>query len=139
MTERTFVMLKPSAVSRGLVGEILTRFERRGFKIVALKTLKMSLAMAERLYKVHEGKPFYNDLVEMISGKMVVVAVLEGRGAIGVVRKMVGSTDPTKAEPGTIRGDYGLEITDNIVHASDSQETYEYEWRIFFGPDEALD
>ncbi len=139
MTERTFVMLKPSAVSRGLVGEILTRFEKRGFKIVALKTFKMSHAMAERLYKVHEGKPFYNDLIGTISGKKVVVAVLEGRGAVGVVRKMVGSTDPTKAEPGTIRGDFGLEITDNVIHASDSQETYEYEWKIFFGPDEALD
>ncbi|MDJ0273789.1 MAG: nucleoside-diphosphate kinase [Nitrososphaerota archaeon] len=132
MSERTFVMLKPSAVERGLMGEIISRFERKGLKVVAMKLIRMRREDAERLYAVHRGKHFYEQLVSTIAGRRVVVMVLEGRSAISVVRKMLGATDPVNAEPGTIRGDFGLDITDNLVHASDSAESYEYEHRIFF-------
>jgi nucleoside-diphosphate kinase len=103
----------------------------------------MRLAMitkseAELLYDVHRGKPFFDDLVKTITSGKVVLMVLEGREAVQVVRKMIGATDPVKAEPGTIRGDYGLEITDNLVHASDSKESFEKEYRIFFKPEEIM-
>ena len=132
MNERTFVMLKPSAVERGLLGEIISRFERKGLRILAMKMIRMRREEAERLYEVHRGKHFYEQLVSTIAGSRVVVMVLEGRSAISVVRKMIGATDPINAEPGTIRGDLGLDITDNLVHASDSKESYEHEHRIFF-------
>mgnify|MGYP003877927003 FL=1 len=132
MSERTFVMLKPSAVERGLMGEIISRFERKGLRILAMKMVRMGREEAERLYEVHRGKHFYEQLVSTIAGKRVLVMVLEGRSAISVVRKLVGATDPVNAEPGTIRGDLGLDITDNLVHASDSNESYEHEHRIFF-------
>jgi nucleoside-diphosphate kinase len=132
VSERTFVMLKPSAVERGLLGEIISRFERKGLRILAMKMIRMRREEAERLYEVHRGKHFYEQLVSTIAGKRVVVMVLEGRSAISVVRKMIGATDPVNAEPGTIRGDLGLDITDNLVHASDSKESYEHEHRIFF-------
>ena len=132
MSERTFVMLKPSCVERGIVGEVLARFERRGIKILGMKMVRVSREMAEALYEVHRGKSFYGDLINAITGRRVVVMVLEARSAVDLVRKMIGATDPVKAEPGTVRGDYGLEITDNIIHASDSQESYEREYRIFF-------
>jgi len=132
VSERTFVMLKPSAVERGLLGEIISRFERKGLRIIAMKMIRMRREEAERLYEVHRGKHFYEQLVSTIAGSRVVVMVLEGRSAISVVRKMIGATDPVNAEPGTIRGDLGLDITDNLVHASDSKESYEHEHRIFF-------
>jgi nucleoside-diphosphate kinase len=132
VSERTFVMLKPSAVERGLLGEIISRFERKGLRILAMKMIRMRREEAERLYEVHRGKHFYDQLVSTIAGSRVVVMVLEGRSAILVVRKMIGATDPVNAEPGTIRGDLGLDITDNLVHASDSKESYEHEHRIFF-------
>jgi nucleoside-diphosphate kinase len=132
VSERTFVMLKPSAVERGLLGEIISRFERKGLRIIAVKMIRMRREEAERLYEVHRGKHFYEQLVSTIAGKRVVVMVLEGRSAISVVRKMIGATDPVNAEPGTIRGDLGLDITDNLVHASDGKESYEHEHRIFF-------
>jgi nucleoside-diphosphate kinase len=132
VSERTFVMLKPSAVERGLLGEIISRFERKGLRILAMKMIRMRREEAERLYEVHRGKHFYEQLVSTIAGSRVVVMVLEGRSAISVVRKMIGATDPVNAEPGTIRGDLGLDITDNLVHASDSKESYEHEHRIFF-------
>ncbi len=130
--ERTFVMVKPDGVSRGLVGDIISRFERKGLRLVALKMLRMSRSQAEELYSVHRGKPFYNDLVEFVTSGPVVVMVLEGESAIDVVRIMIGPTDGRKAPPGTIRGDYALSIQENIVHASDSPESYEREHRIFF-------
>jgi nucleoside-diphosphate kinase len=132
VSERTFVMLKPSAVERGLLGEIISRFERKGLRILAMKMIRMRREEAERLYEVHRGKHFYEQLVSTIAGSRVVVMVLEGRSAISIVRKMIGATDPVNAEPGTIRGDLGLDITDNLVHASDSKESYEHEHRIFF-------
>ncbi len=138
MSERTFVMLKPSAVERGLMGEIISRFERKGLRILAMKMVRMGREEAERLYEVHRGKHFYEQLVSTIAGKRVLVMVLEGRSAISVVRKLVGATDPVNAEPGTIRGDLGLDITDNLVHASDSNESYEHEHRIFFHESELI-
>ncbi|MEM1946107.1 MAG: nucleoside-diphosphate kinase [Candidatus Caldarchaeum sp.] len=134
--EKTFVILKPSAVSRGLVGEIISRLERKGLRLKQLRTKMISRDEAERLYEIHRGKPFFEGLVETITSGPVVLMVWEGREAIQVVRKLMGATDPVKAEPGTIRGDYGLDITDNLIHASDSRESFEKECFIFFGPDE---
>ncbi|MCD6235424.1 MAG: nucleoside-diphosphate kinase [Thaumarchaeota archaeon] len=134
--ERTFVMLKPSCVQRGFVGEVISRFERKGLRIVQMKVEKMSREKAEELYKVHYGKPFYENLVNTISGKTVVLMVIEGRKAISVVRKLIGATDPTEADPGTIRGDLAIELTDNLIHASDSEESYEREHKIFFKEEE---
>ncbi|MCS7137901.1 MAG: nucleoside-diphosphate kinase [Candidatus Caldarchaeum sp.] len=130
--DRTFVILKPNAVIRGLVGEIVSRFEKKGLKLVELQMRRMTRDEAARLYDVHKGKPFYDDLLEAITAGPVVLMVLEGRQAVDVVRKLIGSTDPVKAEPGTVRGDYGLDITDNLVHASDSRESFEKESSIFF-------
>ncbi|MEM0336872.1 MAG: nucleoside-diphosphate kinase [Candidatus Caldarchaeum sp.] len=130
--DRTFVILKPSAVSRGLVGEIISRFERKGLKPLALQLKQLTRDEAAQLYEVHRGKPFYEDLLTAITRGPVVLMVLEGRQAVEVVRKLIGATDPVKAEPGTIRGDYGLDITDNLVHASDSVEAYQRESAIFF-------
>jgi nucleoside-diphosphate kinase len=136
--EKTFVILKPSAVSRGLVGEIISRFERKGLRLLQMRLAMIAKSEAELLYDVHRGKPFFDDLVKTITSGKVVLMVLEGREAVQVVRKMIGATDPVKAEPGTIRGDYGLEITDNLVHASDSKESFEKEYRIFFKPEEIM-
>ncbi|MEM0021166.1 MAG: nucleoside-diphosphate kinase [Fervidicoccaceae archaeon] len=136
--ERTFLMIKPDAVERKLVGEIISRFERKGFRIVALKMLKMSREQAESLYSPHREKPFFKDLVDFATRGPVVVMVLEGDSAIDVVRLMIGSTDGRKAAPGTIRGDYALDIQENVVHASDSKESFEREYRIFFSPSELL-
>ncbi|MEM1947337.1 MAG: nucleoside-diphosphate kinase [Candidatus Caldarchaeum sp.] len=130
--ERTFVILKPKAVQRGLVGEIIARFERKGLRLVEMQMKQMTREEAARLYEVHRGKPFYDDLIKVMTSGPVVLMVLEGRQAVEVVRKLIGATDPVKAEPGTIRGDYGLEITDNLVHASDSGESFERESVIFF-------
>jgi len=130
--ERTLIFLKPSAIERGLVGEILARFERKGLKIVRLRMLTLSREEAEEFYSVHRGKPFFEDLVRTVSGRPIVAAVLEGRKAIEVVRNLIGATDPTKATPGTIRGDFALDITDNLIHACDSEESYEKEVKILF-------
>ncbi|MCS6784982.1 MAG: nucleoside-diphosphate kinase [Candidatus Caldarchaeum sp.] len=130
--DRTFVILKPNAVKRGLVGELLSRFERKGLKLVELCLKQLTRDEAARLYEVHRGKAFYDDLLNAITAGPVVLMVLEGRQAVDVVRKLIGATDPTKAEPGTIRGDYGLDITDNLVHASDSPESFQKESAIFF-------
>lgn len=130
--EKTLIFLKPSAVRRGLVGEILTKFERRGFTILYLKMTVMTREEAETFYGEHRGKGFFQSLVDVVSGKRIVAAILEGENAIKVVRSMVGKTNPAEAQPGTIRGDYGLEITDNLIHASDSQESFERESKILF-------
>ena len=134
--ERTFVMLKPSCVEKGFVGEVISRFERKGLRIIQLKVVKMSREKAEELYKVHYGKPFYEDLINVIAGKTVVAMILEGRKAITVVRRLIGATDPAEAQPGTIRGDLAINLTDNLVHASDSPESYRREYKIFFEDEE---
>jgi nucleoside-diphosphate kinase len=132
MTEYTLIFLKPSAIRRGLIGEILSRFEKKGLDIIDIRMLTMTREMAEEFYSVHKGKPFFEDLINTISGEKIVAAVLKGREAVSVVRRLIGATDPAKAEAGTIRGDWGLDITDNIIHASDSKESFEKEVRILF-------
>lgn len=137
--ERTLVILKPDAVQRGLVGEIISRFEKRGLKIVAMKMVKVSRELAKEHYKIHRGKPFFEPTVNYITSSPVVAMVIEGRNAIEVVRKMMGSTDPQRAEPGTIRGDYALYIGRNIIHGSDSKENAEFEINLWFKEDEIFD
>jgi nucleoside-diphosphate kinase len=134
--ERTLVIIKPDGVQRGLVGEILHRFERRGLKIVALKMMAVSRELAERHYAVHKGKFFYEGLVSYITTSPVVVMVLEGYEAIKVVRTMVGSTRPHESPPGTIRGDYALMGLRNLIHASDTPDTATSEIALWFSPQE---
>jgi len=134
--ERTFVMIKPDAVQRGLVGEIISRFERKGIKLVAMKLVSVSRELAEKHYEVHRGKPFFEPTVKYIISSPVVAIVLEGNNAIEMVRGMMGKTDPQQAAVGTIRGDYGQFIGRNIVHGSDSKETAEFEINLWFKPKE---
>ena len=135
MTERTLVILKPDAVQRGISGEILARFERRGLRIAAIRLVKVERSLAEKHYEVHKGKFFYEDLVKMISASPVIAFVLEGPNAIAVVRSMVGATRPHEAAPGTIRGDYALVGLRNLVHASDAPETAATEIKLWFADD----
>jgi nucleoside-diphosphate kinase len=139
MEERTLVLLKPDAVQRGLIGPILTRFEQRGLKIVALKLLQVTPELAARHYAVHEGKPFYAPLVEFITSGPLVAVVIQGKKAIEVVRATMGATNPADADSGTIRADFGLEIGRNLVHGSDGAETAAYEIPLFFSGDEILE
>lgn len=136
--QRTLVLVKPDGVQRGLVGEIISRLERKGLKIVALKMLHMDRAMAERHYDVHRDKPFFSSLVDFITSGPVIAAVIEGQDAVDVVRQMMGETNPLKAAPGTIRGDFGLEVQENLVHGSDSEENAQEEISLFFSDKEIL-
>jgi nucleoside-diphosphate kinase len=136
--ERTFVMIKPDGVQRGLIGEIISRFERRGLKLVAMKMLKVDEGLARRHYAVHEGKPFFEGLVRYITSAPVVAMVVEGTNAVAAVRQTVGATKPFEAAPGTIRADFALEIGRNLVHASDAPETAAAEIGLWFG-DELID
>jgi len=131
--ERTFIILKPDSVQRGLIGEIVSRFERRGLKIVAMKMIHVSDELAQEHYAVHKERPFYGSLIEYITSSPVVAMVVEGTNAINVVRKTVGATNPAEAEPGTIRSDFGLEIGRNLVHASDGPDTAAFETALWFG------
>ncbi len=137
--ERTFVMVKPDGVQRGLIGEVVSRIERKGMKIVAMKMLHITQETAERHYAEHRGKPFFNALVDYITSGPVVAMVVEGKNAISVIRKLVGKTNPVEADPGTIRGDLAMDIGRNIVHASDSPESAEREIGIFFSSEEVID
>jgi nucleoside-diphosphate kinase len=130
--QRTLIVLKPDAVQRALVGDLIARFERRGLRIAALRALRVDRAMAEKHYGVHQGKFFFPDLVSTITAAPVVAAVLEGPNAIAVVRAMVGATRPHEAAPGTIRGDYALVGLRNLVHASDAPETAASEIALWF-------
>lgn len=125
-------MIKPDATSRGLIGKVIARLEGEGLRVVAMKMLNVDRLAAERLYAIHRGKPFYDGLVEYIMSGPVVAMILEGEGAVRRVRRVVGATDPAKAEPGTIRRDLGLGIRENVVHAADSVENAEREIQIFF-------
>jgi nucleoside-diphosphate kinase len=138
VVERTLIIVKPEGVQRGLTGPLLTRFEEKGLKLVGLKLLQIPREMAERHYAVHQGKPFYPGLIAHITSGPVVVGVLEGPDAIAVVRKLMGGTNPKTAEPGTIRGDYGLDIGLNIIHGSDGAQTAQSEIAIFFQPGELV-
>jgi nucleoside-diphosphate kinase len=130
--ERTLVILKPDAVQRGLIGPIITRLEQRGLRFAAMKLMQISPDLAARHYGIHKGKPFYEDLVKFIISGPVVVAVIEGKDAISIVRRTMGATSPASSEPGTIRADFGLEIGRNLVHGSDGPDTAAEEIPRFF-------
>lgn len=130
--ERTLVLVKPDGVRRGLVGEIISRFERLSLGITAMRMLRVDEDLASRHYAEHVDKPFYPELVSFITSGEVVAMVLEGEAAISMVRKLMGPTDPLDAPPGTIRGDYAMRITENIVHGSDGPESAAREIELFF-------
>lgn len=134
--ERTLVLVKPDGVKRGLVGEILSRFERKGLKILAVKTLLVTPEHAQRHYAEHQGKPFYPSLIQHITSGPVVAVALEGRNAVAVVRLLMGATNPQTAAPGTLRGDLALGITTNLIHGSDSVESAARELPFYFNPEE---
>ncbi len=134
--EKTFVIAKPDAVQRGLIGEIISRLERRGLKLVAAKMMQVSPELASQHYAVHAGKPFYNGLIKYITSAPVMIMVWEGPNAVEAVRQTMGATKPTEAAPGTIRHDYAVEISRNLTHASDSSETAEKEIMLWFSKEE---
>jgi nucleoside-diphosphate kinase len=138
-TERTLFLVKPDAMQRGLAGEIIKRLESRGLKIVGLKLMQVTPAIAEKHYGEHKGKPFYKGLVDFITSSPIIAAVLEGTNAIEVVRATNGLTNPLRADPGTIRADFGLETGRNLVHASDSPASAAREIKIFFKPSELVE
>jgi nucleoside-diphosphate kinase len=130
--ENTFVMVKPDGVSRGLIGEVIARFERKGLRLEKIRSLQIDEAMAKLHYAEHTEKPFFSDLVEFITSGPVVAMEWSGESAVSVARTLMGATDPKQAAPGTIRGDFGLIVTNNIVHGSDSTESAERELALFF-------
>jgi len=132
LTEKSLFIIKPDAVARNLVGEIISRFERKSFKIVNLKMFTFTQEQAEEFYAVHKDKPFFGELVSFITSGRVVAVVIEGNNTVATTRKMIGTTKSFEAEPGSIRGDFGLGLTDNIIHASDSAESFEHEERVAF-------
>lgn len=136
--ERTLVLVKPDGMQRGLAGQILSRLEGRGLKIVGLKLIHIDEALAKRHYAVHQGKPFFPGLVSYITSCPVIAAVFEGRRAVEVVRNTMGKTDSADAAAGTIRGDFGLDMGHNLVHGSDSVENAQKEISLFFSPKELL-
>lgn len=136
--ERTYLMIKPDGVQRGLIGEILTRFEKKGLKIVGLKMLKIPRETAEKHYGEHQGKPFFAGLVDYITSGPVVALAVEGKDVITTAREMMGATNPLKAAPGTIRATYGMDVGRNIIHGSDSAASAEREIGIFFMPEELV-
>jgi nucleoside-diphosphate kinase len=137
--ERTFIAVKPDGVQRGLAGEIIRRFETKGFTLVGLKLLKPSRELAEQHYGVHRERPFFASLVDFITSGPVVAMVWEGDGVIATARKMIGATNPLTAELGTIRGDFGVSIGRNIIHGSDASETAQQEIALWFKPEELTD
>ena len=135
-TERTFSLLKPESVMRGFIGEIVSRFERKGLILVAAKLKQVTHEEAERLYSVHKEKPFFGELVSHITSGPVFLMVWEGPGAVAIVRNLVGATNPANAAPGTIRGDFALQMTPNAIHAADSPENAKREMSLFFSPEQ---
>ena len=139
VSERTFVAIKPDGVQRGLVGEILARFERKGFKLIGLKQLTPSRALAEQHYGVHRERPFFEGLVDFITSGPVVAMVWEGEGVIAGARKLIGATKPLESEPGTIRGDLAVNIGRNVIHGSDGSDTAKIEIDLWFEPSQLND
>jgi nucleoside-diphosphate kinase len=131
--ERTLILVKPDAFARGLTGEIILRLERKGLRIVALRHMTMEAELAQRHYAEHEGKPFYGELVDFITSGPLVAMVLEGPRAVEAARQVIGATDPVQAAPGSIRGDFAIEVGQNMVHGSDSPESAGREVGLFFG------
>jgi len=137
--ERTLIIVKPDAVQRGLTGEIIRRFENRGLRLAGMKLIHISRDLAKRHYAIHEGKPFFNGLIDYITSAPVVVMALEGTQAVAIARNTIGATKPVEAAAGTIRGDFGLEVGRNLVHGSDSPENAVKEINLFFAADELID
>jgi nucleoside-diphosphate kinase len=137
--ETTLIILKPDAVQRGLMGRIIARFEDKGLQIVGCKLMQISQDLAAKHYEAHQSKPFYPGLVRFMTSSPVLVLAVRGLGAIGICRKMMGATFGSKAEPGTIRGDFGVSNSFNLIHGSDSPEAAERELKLFFAPGEVLD
>jgi nucleoside-diphosphate kinase len=131
--ERTLILVKPDAFARGLTGEIIARFERKGLRLAALRQMEMETSLAEQHYAEHEGKPFYGELVEFITSGPLVAMVLEGERAVEAARQVIGATDPVQAAPGSIRGDFAIQVGQNMVHGSDSPESAGREVALFFG------
>lgn len=137
--EKSLVLIKPDAMQRGLAGEIVTRLERKGLKIIAMKMLQMDKSLAQRHYAIHKGKAFFDRLVDFITSSPTIAIVFQGKDAVGVIRRTIGATDPVKAQAGTIRGDFGLDIEHNLVHGSDSAENASKEIELFFSTEEIID
>lgn len=137
--EKSLVLIKPDAMQRGLAGEIVTRLERKGLKIIAMKMLQMDKNLAQRHYAIHKGKAFFDRLVDFITSSPTIAIVFQGKDAVGVIRRTIGATDPVQARAGTIRGDFGLDIEHNLVHGSDSAENASKEIEFFFSTEEIID
>ncbi|HIK29946.1 MAG TPA: nucleoside-diphosphate kinase [Oscillatoriales cyanobacterium M59_W2019_021] len=137
--ERTFLMIKPDGVQRGLVGEIIRRFETKGFTLVGMKFMSVDRQLAEQHYEVHQERPFFKGLVEFITSSPVVAMVWQGEGVVASARKIIGATNPLTAEPGTIRGDFGVDVGRNLIHGSDAQETAQREIALWFKDEELAD
>lgn len=137
--ERSLVLIKPDAVQRALAGQIISRLERKGLKIVAMKLLHMDRNLARRHYAIHEGKAFFDDLVSFITSSPLIAIVFQGENAVQIIRQMMGETDPAKASSGTIRGDFGIDVEHNLVHGSDSRENAGKEIDLFFSTEEIVD
>ena len=137
--ERTLLLIKPDGVQRGLIGAIISRVEKRGLRMIGMKFMQVSRKLAETHYSIHEGKPFYDKLIEYIISAPVVAIAWQGNKAVAVVRQVLGATDPTAANPGTIRGDYGIDIGRNLTHGSDSVENGKAEINLWFTSDELVD
>lgn len=139
MQERTFLMVKPDGVERGLIGEVISRFERKGYRLVALKMMRITPELARQHYAEHVDKPFFPEMSDFITSGPVVAMVWEGKGVIAAARAMMGATDPLKAAPGTIRGDFGVNISHNVIHGSDSEVAAQREINLFFTEREILE
>ncbi|CAH1190234.1 Nucleoside diphosphate kinase [Paenibacillus plantiphilus] len=137
--ERTFVMIKPDGVKRGLIGPIITRFEQKGFHLAAMKLMRIDRALAERHYGEHQDRPFFGELVDFLTSGQVCAMVWEGQNAVANTRAIIGATNPVQASPGTIRADFALDIASNIVHGSDSPESAQREIALFFDGAPALE
>jgi nucleoside-diphosphate kinase len=137
--ERSLVLIKPDAIQRGLAGEIISRLEKKGLKIVAMKMLHMDKNLAQRHYAIHKGKAFFDDLVNFITSSPIIAIIFQGKNAVEIIRQMMGETDPAKAHSGTIRGDFGIDIGHNLVHGSDSLENAVKEIDLFFSAEEIFD
>lgn len=136
--ERTFLLIKPDAVQRGFIGKVISRIEEKGLKIVALKMVQVTPEQAARQYACHKGRPFYDSLVQFICSAPSVAMVVEGRNAIAICRKLMGATDPAESLPGTIRGDFSLDVKHNLIHGSDSSESFAQEFIVYFSNEEIL-
>lgn len=137
--EREFIMIKPDGIQRGLVGKVIQRIENVGFKIIGMKMINVTMKQAQEHYAIHKGKPFYDGLLDYITSGPVIAMVVEGKDAVKITRKIVGATNPVEAEPGSIRGDYALEIGRNIIHAADSPENAIIEYKIYFNEEEFIE